>query len=193
MANNFDKNRNGISLGNLPSAPANPLNGDLYYDTTLQQFQKYENGAWSGMGSGTFAPSSIFLEQGQNSSTVTRSYIFVRESVGTGITYTSDTTNGDFFTINSPGLYAIDVADTASTTMAIGVTLNANNTTAIQSLTYATGRRSINDAAATSDAFGCTAHVRCVASDVIRIQASSLNPGNNNNPRTYVHIQKIAN
>ena len=46
MATNFMRIRNGISLGNLPSAPSNPLNGDFYYDTTLNSFQFYQNGSW---------------------------------------------------------------------------------------------------------------------------------------------------
>lgn len=53
MADNFWKNRNGISLGNLASAPSNPINGDFYYDTTMNKFQKYENGSWGSFGAGS--------------------------------------------------------------------------------------------------------------------------------------------
>lgn len=50
MANNFFKVRNGISLGNLSSAPSNPITGDFYYDTTLNSFQGYQNGTWVALG-----------------------------------------------------------------------------------------------------------------------------------------------
>jgi hypothetical protein len=48
MAVNFWNIRNGVNVGQLPSAPANPKDGDIYYDTGLNLFQKYENGSWSG-------------------------------------------------------------------------------------------------------------------------------------------------
>lgn len=50
MANNFFKVRNGIGLGNLSSAPSNPITGDFYYDTTLNSFQGYQNGTWVALG-----------------------------------------------------------------------------------------------------------------------------------------------
>lgn len=61
MANNFFKNRNGISLGSLSAAPSNPVNGDFYYDTTLKKFQKYENGVWGSFGSGGSGSSKNYL------------------------------------------------------------------------------------------------------------------------------------
>lgn len=53
MADNFFKIRNGISLGSLASAPSNARNGDFYYDTSIQKFQGYQNGAWGDFGSGS--------------------------------------------------------------------------------------------------------------------------------------------
>ena len=46
MADNFFKIRNGISLGNLPTDPANPESGDFYYNTTSNQFRGYQSGTW---------------------------------------------------------------------------------------------------------------------------------------------------
>lgn len=53
MADNFFKVRNGINFGSLASAPSNPQNGDVYYDTTIGGFQAYQNGAWGALGSGS--------------------------------------------------------------------------------------------------------------------------------------------
>lgn len=61
MADNFFKNRNGIALGSLAAAPSNPLNGDFYYDTTLNKFRRYENGAWGSFGSGAGGGSKNYL------------------------------------------------------------------------------------------------------------------------------------
>lgn len=46
MATNFRNFVSGINIGTLASAPSSPQNGDIYYDTGLQKFQKYENGAF---------------------------------------------------------------------------------------------------------------------------------------------------
>jgi len=46
MATNFFKVNRGITLAVLSSPPANPINGDIYYDSTLNSFQFYEAGAW---------------------------------------------------------------------------------------------------------------------------------------------------
>jgi hypothetical protein len=50
MAENFLKIRNGVSLGNLSSAPSLPVNGDMYYNGTANKFKLYENGAWVEIG-----------------------------------------------------------------------------------------------------------------------------------------------
>lgn len=42
----------GVNFGPLPSAPTNPVNGDAYYDTSLNVFRFYQNGAWQTLGGG---------------------------------------------------------------------------------------------------------------------------------------------
>jgi len=46
MAGNILKNGNAIQVGSLASAPSNPENGTIYYDSTLGKFQQYEAGGW---------------------------------------------------------------------------------------------------------------------------------------------------
>lgn len=52
MAQDFFKVRNGLSIASLSSSPASPQNGDMYYDSGLEKFQFYQDGAWTGLGSG---------------------------------------------------------------------------------------------------------------------------------------------
>lgn len=58
MADNHFKVDRGLSIRPQASAPSNPTNGDIYYDSTLLKFRKYENGAWSDFGSGGTSSSS---------------------------------------------------------------------------------------------------------------------------------------
>lgn len=51
MADNHFKVNRGLSLAPQTSAPSNPANGDVYYDSVLNKFRKYENGAWTDFGS----------------------------------------------------------------------------------------------------------------------------------------------
>lgn len=54
MSDNFFRLKNGATFGpGLPAAPSNPKNGDIYFDSTLGKLQKYENGVWQGLGSGS--------------------------------------------------------------------------------------------------------------------------------------------
>jgi len=48
MANNFWKVRQGLTLPGT-TAPANPVDGDVYFDT-IQGFLGYENGSWGPLG-----------------------------------------------------------------------------------------------------------------------------------------------
>jgi hypothetical protein len=43
-----------ISITNLASAPANPIDGMFYYDSTLDQFRAYMNGAWGNIAGSAF-------------------------------------------------------------------------------------------------------------------------------------------
>lgn len=53
MATNHYKISKGLTLNPQASEPSSPTNGDIYYDSTLGKFRKYENGAWSNLGSGS--------------------------------------------------------------------------------------------------------------------------------------------
>lgn len=50
MAVNHFKINKGISLVPQASSPGSPSNGDIYYDSGLNKFRKYENGAWGDFG-----------------------------------------------------------------------------------------------------------------------------------------------
>lgn len=52
---NFQKVSSGIQLSQLATTnrPSSPVNGMIYYDSTLNLFQLYQNSAWTGTASGT--------------------------------------------------------------------------------------------------------------------------------------------
>jgi len=45
MDNGF-KIRNGVNIGVLSADPANPVNGDMYYNSTSNKYREYKGGAW---------------------------------------------------------------------------------------------------------------------------------------------------
>ena len=53
MGINFLSIRNGVTFGNQASVPSNPVNGDLYYDSTRNTFVHYNNGGWKDLQSRT--------------------------------------------------------------------------------------------------------------------------------------------
>ena len=65
MADNFYKFSKGVNLTPQGGAdPSNPRNGDIYYNSSLGKFRKYENGAWSDIsGSSTFDVDSIIVSE----------------------------------------------------------------------------------------------------------------------------------
>ncbi len=61
MADNHFKVRRGVSLDPQSSPPNNPLNGDMYYDSSLERFRKYENGAWTNFSDGGGFDADVIL------------------------------------------------------------------------------------------------------------------------------------
>lgn len=55
-------------------------------------------------------------------------------SVGSSVTYTQSATDGDTFTVNEDGTYAISYSDGSTTGDVIGVSLNGSASTAMSSL-----------------------------------------------------------
>jgi hypothetical protein len=52
MSDSFFKVNRGVNLNPQSSEPLNPIDGDIYYDTSLSRFRKYQASAWSDLGSG---------------------------------------------------------------------------------------------------------------------------------------------
>jgi hypothetical protein len=47
MSSDFTKLKSGLTIGSLSADPVTGINGDVYYNTTLNKFRKFENGSWS--------------------------------------------------------------------------------------------------------------------------------------------------
>lgn len=58
MSSNFLTLKKGVRVGLSSSEPVDGQNGDIYYNTTLNKFRKYENGLWSDLDT-TAPPSSL--------------------------------------------------------------------------------------------------------------------------------------
>jgi hypothetical protein len=61
MGSNFLQIRNGVTFGNQANAPSNPVNGDMYYDSTRNTFVRYNNGAWTDLQSRSDVATSATL------------------------------------------------------------------------------------------------------------------------------------
>jgi len=85
-----------------------PVNGMQVYDSTLNRMQGYINGAWGSMGP---TPTSYSHYRGGNTVGSTNDnivcYSTLVSAAGSALTYTSDATNGDYWTVNISGLYSI--------------------------------------------------------------------------------------
>ncbi len=66
MSDSFFKVRKGLTLE--PKSGADPVdgtNGDIYYNSTLDKFRVFENGAWQDLGAGSGGSSSTYSRSGQ--------------------------------------------------------------------------------------------------------------------------------
>ena len=61
MADNGFKINKSVNLNPQSSAPSNPADGDMYYDSTAQSFAYYHNEAWAYVDSVGTVPSTLWL------------------------------------------------------------------------------------------------------------------------------------
>ena len=144
-------------IQNLASAPGSPVNGQIYYDTTLNQFGCYQNGSWVYLSSsaGTVTAVSVASANGFSGTssggstpalTLSTSVTGVLKGNGTGISaatagtdYTTPSSNESFtnktFNANGTGnsITNLETADFAANVIDTDGTLAANSTTRIPS------------------------------------------------------------
>lgn len=66
-----------------------------------------------------------------------RTFSTVDVNTGSGITYTSDSVNGDYFTVNISGVYSITYSDGYGYADYFGISVDSSTTTPVTSLTTA--------------------------------------------------------
>lgn len=111
-----------------------------------------------------------------------------KNSGGTHITLTQSSTNGDSFTINTAGMYAICYGDYRNGDMAVAVTVNdsAMTTTARTPITYAQGLRSMYNGVSLND-YASTCDVTDLAvNDVVRAHSDGNNGGTDQHSYFYI-------
>ncbi len=65
MADNSFKINKSANFNPQASTPANPIDGDFYYDSTMQTFAHYHNGAWANLNSVDTVASALWMTGAQ--------------------------------------------------------------------------------------------------------------------------------
>lgn len=116
MATNFFKISKGLTLKAQASAPSDPVDGDMYYDSSLLTVRIYQNGSWVNVSSisGTFSD-ALFKVQ-DNSDNTKEFKIDAAGTTGTSTTLTTSQTANRVITLPdaTTTLAALGVAQTFS-------------------------------------------------------------------------------
>lgn len=75
MADNGYKINKSLNLNPQVSAPANPVDGDIFYDSTAQSFAYYHNGSWANFDSVGTVASTLWLTSALFTPTVVRNSV----------------------------------------------------------------------------------------------------------------------
>lgn len=155
-------------------------------------------GGGGGGGGGSVASSSlteapmIHLSHGNgygSTNTMIRRFSRInKNSAGSHVTLTQSSTNGDSFTINTAGMYAICYGDFRNGDMAVAITVNdsAMTTTARTPITYAQGLRSMYNGVSLND-YGNTCDVTDLAvNDVVRAHSDGNNTSTDQHSYFYI-------
>ena len=130
-------------------------------------------------GGGSAPNSFIALDSGNgfgSTNTKIRRWTNVNANIGSDMTLTQSSTDGDSITINTTGIYSFTYTDRNSGgTSYFGISLNGSDlTTNLTDQTYAQGKRALT--CSTSDSSSTSVTLRLVATDVIRFHGDgSLN------------------
>lgn len=141
--------------------------------------------------------SEIWLNGGNGSgatNTMIRRFTTVVKNAGTDISITQDATNGDSFTINTDGLYAITYLDKDGTGgVAWGISVNSNQlTTAITAIT-ASNVLAVTWGPSAAAPDTCTIIYKATAGDVIRAHSGTASrPDGTIAQTTSIRIVKIG-
>lgn len=130
-----------------------------------------------------------------STNTAISTFTTVAVSTGTAITYTSDSSLGDSFTINEAGYYLVYTVASVASSVAFGASINSTQlSTAISSITFA--NRVIAAGGAGSSSFApysvASTIIRCAVGDVIRPHCSP-GYGQNGTNRDLITVRKVGN
>jgi len=136
----------------------------------------------SGGGGSSFSQHDIYLQNGNgfgSTNTTVRKYSNIRNYVGTNMTLNSTAaaaTDGHSITINTSGVYGFCASDNSSSAGSdIAITVNGSAlTTSPISITYAQGKRAVNDVEGLANRAGqvCWFGIMAV-NDVVRVQGAT--------------------
>src|ERR1035437_1049439 len=133
--NNFRVNR-GLNLNPQFSVPANPVNGDAYYDAILGTFVFYDNGFWVNLASRVDVASATDITSSTlNSAIVQNSLIRITGSTATNLDGLAASTDGkqviiynqssSTVTIKNQSVTELTAANRITTPAAVDITLTA--------------------------------------------------------------------
>ncbi len=140
--------------------------------------------------------SEVYVESGNGHGAVNtkiRRWSNIRKQVGSGITYADSANDGGSFTINEPGVYSVgSVEGNTSTDYFFGISVNSSTlTTAIESVSYANGKRALNYDSIPTGNSTITWTGRLAVGDVVR-EHNGGNLPNRTDARTMFWIVKVS-
>lgn len=155
--------------------------GQIVFENSTNAFYGLTpDGTWILFGATSGAYSQVTVDgstSNGSSGNRVKVYTGVRINTGSDILYTSDSVNGDTFTINTDGLYSISYSASASLGDNFAISINASPTTLATSLPSA-------NVLARCTIFGANAAVNCSwtgnlnATDIIRAHQDGTTSGN---------------
>lgn len=164
--------------------------GTIAYDTTLNALV-YDNGTqFNALGSSSPPNDSVLstIPNGYGSTDTAIRRFSTNTTVGTAITLSSTSTNGNVYTINTTGLYAISYSAQFNNASEFGVSINGTAlSTAFNSIAANETVCGVHTPAAGLGST-CCATLRLTSGDLIRPQTSQLAAGGN----THVDIFRIT-